>query len=225
MAGPIISTKRLAITKANAQIVAIMAVASFLTVFCLIASKAVWSQTRYQARVTSADEKANQQLQQNIQSFGHLANSYDNFNSAAKNIIGGNPAGTGNNDGNNAKIILDALPDTYDFPALASSIEKILVSGSFNASNITGTDDQLAQQANLSSPTPKPVNMPFSFTVDNANYGSIQQLITTLQSSIRPIQIDSLTLSGGTTSMTVTINAHTYYQPAKNLSITKKVIQ
>ena len=225
MARPVISTKRLAISKANAQTVAIVAVASFLTVFCLVASKAVWSQTRYQARVTSADEKANTQLNHNIQAFNSLSTSFETFESAPKNIIGGNPNGSSNNDGDNAKIILDALPDSYDFPALTSSIEKILAAGNFSVSNISGTDDQLNQQGNQASSSPQPVGMPFSFIVNNTNYSSIQQLISTLQASVRPIQIDSLTLSGATSSMTATINAHTYYQPVKNLSITKKVIQ
>jgi hypothetical protein len=223
--GGVISTKHLAVSKANAQIVAIMAVASLLTVFCLIASRAVLSQTRYQARVTSADEKATKQLKQNINAFNNLSRAYSSFNSDPINIIGGSTSGTGNNDGNNAKIILDALPSSYDFPALTSSIEKILTSGNFNASSITGTDDQLAQQTNLSSPTPQPVSMPFSFTVDNTSYTGVQQLITTLQSSIRPMPIDSLTLNGSNSSLSVTINAHTYYQPAKSLSIKKQVIK
>jgi hypothetical protein len=225
MAKTVISTKRLAISKANAQVVVILAVASFLTVFCLVASKAVWSQTRYQARVTTANEKATKQLKQNIKAFKNLTVSYDAFDAAAINIIGGSSTGGGGSDGDNAKIILDALPDTYDFPALTSSIEKILASGNFNVSNITGTDDQLNQQTNLSSPTPQQVSMPFSFTVTNATYTSVQQLITILQSSIRPIQIDSMTLSGGSSNMSATINAHTYYQPAKSLTITKQVIK
>ena len=219
------STKRLAISKANAQMVAIVSVAAFVTVFCLVAAKDVWSQTRYQARVTSKDEKANQQLQANIKAFGNLVNSYHNFDSATTNIIGGNSTGSGNTDGDNAKIILDALPDSYDFPALTSSLEKILATGSFNVNSITGTDDQLNQQANTSSPTPQPVSMPFSFTVNNANYASVQQLINTLQSSIRPIQIDSINLIGGLNDMTLTVNAHTYYQPGKSVNITKQVVK
>lgn len=219
------STKRLAISKANAQMVAIIAIASFITVFCLVASKAVWSQTRYQARVTSAEEKANNQLKSNIQAFSSLSSSFKKFDSAPANVLGGSLTGTGGNDGDNAKIIIDALPDKYDFPALTSSIEKILTTGSFNITSITGTDDQLSQQGNTSSPNPQPVSMPFSFTVSNANYTSVQQLITTLQSSIRPIQIDSIDLNGGSNDMTLTVNAHTYYQPGKSISITKQVVK
>lgn len=220
-----ISTKRLAISRANAQMVAIVGVAAFVTVFCLVASKAIFSQNRYQAHVISAKEKAHHQLQDNLETYNKLATAYKAFDSAPSNVIGGTKDGTGPNDGSNSKIILDSLPSTYDFPALTSSVEKILADNGLKVTEITGTDDQLNQQKNTSSPTPKPVSMPFSFTITNASYGSVSQLITKLQQSTRPIQIDSLELSGGVNDMTVTVNAHTYFQPAKNVTISKKVIK
>lgn len=220
-----ISTKRLAISKANAQMVAIVGIAAFVTVFCLVASKTVFSQTRYQARVTTAKQKAHNQLQDNIQTYGKLATAYKAFDSAPTNIIGGTKNGTGDNDGSNSKIILDALPSSYDFPALTSSIEKILEDNGLKVTSITGSDDQLNQQNNTSSPNPQPISMPFAFTVSNASYASIGQLLDRLQQSIRPIQVDSIDMSGGINDMTMTVNAHTYYQPSKTVTITKKVVK
>ena len=225
MANPQISTKRLAIGKANAQIVGVVAAASFITIFCLVASNAVWSQNKYQARVTKAKSEAHAQLQKNIKSFNSLATAYNGFISTPTNAIGGNTTGTGDNDGNNAKIILDALPSSYDFPALTASIEKVLHDKNFTVSSINGIDDQLAQATNTSSPTPTAAPMEFSFTVTNTNYAAIQDLISRLQSSIRPIQIDSMVISGGANNMQLTVKAHTYYQPGKSLTITKKVVK
>ncbi len=220
-----ISTKRVAISKANAQMVGVVAAASFVTIFCLVASSAVWSQNKYQAHLTKAKSIANAQLLKNVDAFDSLSKSYDSFVAQSPNAIGGNPAGTADNDGTNAKIVLDALPSSYDFPALTASVEKILTDRSFTVSSITGTDDQVAQGSNSSSPTPQAVPIPFSFTVTSTNYNAIQQLIATLQSSIRPIQIDSLTMSGNTNNMQLTVNAHTYYQPGKSLTITKQVVK
>jgi hypothetical protein len=225
MANTEMITKRVAISKANAQMVGVVAAASFVTIFCLVAAHAVWGQNSYQARVTTAKDKAHQQLLKNIAAYDTLTRSYQAFVSTPTNVISGNSSGTGDNDGDNAKIILDALPPSYDFPALTSSIEKILTDRGFSITNISGTDDQLNQQNNSFSPNPQPVSMPFMFTVSNANYTSIGQLITTLQESIRPIQIDSIDLSGGQNSMTATINAHTYYQPGKSVNITKKAVK
>ncbi len=220
-----LTTKRLEISKANAQIVGVAAAAAFVTIFCLFAFKAEFSQNRYNARVTTAKEKAHHQLQNNIQTSEKLSKSYKKFDSQDPNIINGNPSGTGDNDGRNSKLILNALPSAYDFPALASSIEKILTNGGFNVTKVSGIDNQLSQQSNANSPNPQAVSMPFSFEVSNANYASLGQLMAKLQQSIRPIQVDSIDLSGGATSMTLTVNAHTYFQPAKNVNITKKVVK
>jgi hypothetical protein len=220
-----IGGKRLAISKSNAQMVVAVAVASFVTVFCLVAAKTVFSQNSYQSKVIAAKEKANKQLLANLKAYSSLSTSYRIFDSKNPNLLGGNISGTGDNDGTNSKLILDALPSSYNFPALTSSLEKILADRGLKVSAITGTDDEVAQQANNSSPSPQPVQMPFTFTVNNASYTSISQLTDALQHSIRPIQIDTLNLTGGVNDMTATFTAHTYYQPAKSLKITKKVIK
>ena len=218
-------SKRVAIDKANAQMVIIVAVASFVTIFSLVAAKAAFGTNRYQAKVTTEKEKAKHQLDVNIKSFDSLATAYRAFDNTSTNVISGNSNGTGDNDGPNSKIILDALPSSYDFPALTSSIEKILNDQSMKITSITGTDDQVSQQTNTSSPTPQPVAMAFTFSVGSANYDGINKLIARLEHSVRPIQIDNLTISGGGNNMSLTVNAHTYYQPAKNLTITKKVVK
>jgi hypothetical protein len=118
-----VSSKHLAINKANAQIVGIVAAAAFISIFCLVASKAVLSQNSYNARVISAKEKAHKQLQNNLKAVNNLTISYKAFDETATNVIGGTAGGTGDNDGSNSKIIIDALPSAYDFPALTSSLE------------------------------------------------------------------------------------------------------
>lgn len=219
------STKRVAISRANAQMVAVLAVASFVTVFCLFAAKAVWSQNSYQSRIISAKELANNTLEKNLENYSKLASAYNSFNKLSPNVIGGVPGAAGDNDGNNAKIILDSLPSSYDFPALTSSIEKLVLKNNLKLSSITGVDDQVNQQNTKAQATPKEVAIPFAFAVEDANYSSVKALISSLERSIRPIQIDTIEVSGGGNDMTVTVNAHTYYQPAKDVSITKKVIK
>lgn len=219
------SMKHIALNRANAQMVAIVAAASFATIFCLVAAKAAFSENRYQAKVSSAEGTAQKQLQTNLTNYANLKNSYNDFDAKNPNIIHGNPQGTGDNDGKNTKIILDALPDKYDFPALASSLEKILVDQGLKVTNITGIDDQVNQETNLLSATPKQVSMPFSFTVSNADYASVNRLILAMERSVRPLPIDSLSVNGGASNMTIVVNGHTYYQPSKDVNITKKAIK
>lgn len=220
-----ISQKRVAIDKTAAQMVAIVAVAAFVTVFCLMASKAVLSQNQYNSRVMSAKQKAYNQIQDNTKAFNDLQKSYTAFNATSTNVIGGITGGTGDNDGDNSKIILNSLPSTYDFPALTSSLEKMFKDRGLKVSSISGTDDQVNQQTNTSSSAPQSVEIPFTFTVTGASYSAVNELFKALQSSIRPFVVDSIDVSGGGNDMSVTVNAHTYFQPARSLTPTAKVVK
>lgn len=216
------STKHVAINKANAQIVAAVGIASFITVFCLVASKAVFSQYQYQSRVIKAASTANNQLQSNISAYKKLVKSYQKFDSANKNVLGAAVTGSAND---NAQVILDALPGAYDFPGLSSTIENILDGAGVQVTSVTGIDQQATQQGDNSSSNPIPVAMPFGFSVQNASYSSVQQLIQVMQQSIRPLPIDSISINASQSNITLNISAHSYYQPSKALSITKETIK
>lgn len=219
------STKHSEIVKANGQTVILVAVAAFVSVFCLISSYALWKQNIYQRHVIGAKEKAYTQLKTNVAAANSLMQSYSDFTTTEQNVIGRSATGTGDSEGDNAKIILDALPSSYDFPALATSLEKILQDRSLTNASIGGSDDELAQQANMASPAPVAVPMSFTLGVTGTSYQSVQDLISVFQRSVRPIQIDSIDMNGSNSSMSVNISAHTYYQPPKNLSITKQVVK
>ncbi len=219
------SMKRLAISKASAQIVAVAGIAGFITVFSLVASQALWTQNSYLSRVAAQKTKADKQLKDNLTASDSLVSAYSNFVSQPFNALHGDPRGTGQNDGDNGKIILDALPRSYDFPALTSSIQKLLTDRNLKVTSIAGTDDEVAQQAAASSPTPQPVPMNFSFIVAGASYESAKDVINALQSSIRPIQIDSMSMDGSNSNMQLTVMAHTFYQPPKSLNIKLQVVK
>lgn len=221
-----VSTKRLAISKANTQMIIVAAVAAFISVFCIVAADYLFNLQSYQSKVISADKTADRQLTLDVASENSLIKSYQQFVDQSQTVTGATTYK--NNNGivyNNATVILDALPSRYDFPALASSIAKLLNQGNFNASSIGGTDQSATMSVNTASPNPQPVAMPFSFVVSNTNYAAVQSLFQEMQSSIRPLQIDSLTLSGSDSDLTVTVNAHTYYQPQKIFTIQRETMR
>jgi hypothetical protein len=219
-----ISTKRVLIDKANARIVAVTGVAAFIVVFALVASKTLVSQAAYQNRVIDSNKKALTQLKSDISATSSLVTSYQAFVNTPQNVIGGDPNGNGAKDGDNGQIVLDALPSQYDFPALATSLEKLLISQKVQIQSITGIDEELTQQTDQTSPSPQPVAMPFQVSVQG-NYQAIQNLVSIFGKSIRPFQIQTMQLSGSESDMKLTITAQTFYQPEKVLDITKKVIQ
>ena len=150
------STKRLQLSKTQANTVTLIAVAVFVTIFSLVSCRALWQQRSYQAKVIGKKKEALQILKQNNQEVSGLKAAYVDFVSSPTNIIDGNPNGTGEKDGDNARIILDALPSKYDFPALATSLEKLLIERNFRVESIKGIDDEIAQSAKKESGTPRP---------------------------------------------------------------------
>lgn len=222
MANSFISGKRLQINKANSTVVVFIAVAAFVTVFSLVASKALLSQRSYQARVIKEKTKALNQLKTNNEAAKELVNSYSVFVAAPTNIIAGNASGNGERDGDNAEIVLNALPSKYDFPALATSLEKILSNNQYKITAITGTDDELNQSKQVTNT--QPVEIPFQVGV-TGNFESIQSLIDVFGRSIRPIFITRLDLTGSDNQLNVNISAKTYYQPEKTITITTKDVK
>ena len=217
------SLKRVLIEKSNTTIVVVTSVAAFIVMFSLVAVWSLFGQFTYQQRVIGANQTALNQLKTDIQSTQSLEAAYSAFTSTPTNAIGGDPNGKGPQDGTNAKIILDALPSKYDYPALVTSLENILTSQSVQIQSITGTD-AATQITSQSSSTPTPQPMPFQVVV-TGNYPSIQKVIQAFEHSIRPFQIMTLELAGDQNQLTLTINAQTYWQPAKNLDIGSEVLQ
>jgi hypothetical protein len=218
-------TKRALITKANRAIVLTTALASFLVIFCGVASKSLVSQASYQNRVISAKKKALTTLEGDLKTSTALVSSYKNFVNTPQNVIGGNPAGTGDKDGDNAKIILDALPSKYDFPALATSVEKLVIGQGLTIKSITGIDDELTQSVALQTgAAAEAVAMPFQVEV-TGSYEAVRSLVNLLELSVRPFQILKIDLSGGEGDMNATIEAQTYYQAASGLNIRSEVVR
>jgi hypothetical protein len=217
-------TKRALISKANSTMVISTAVAAFLIIFCMVASKTLIGQASYQNRVISSKKEALATLQSDLNARNSLVSSYKSFVGTPQNVLGGNPDGAGDKDGDNAKIVLDALPSKYDFPALATSLEKLVQSQGLTVLGISGTDEEITQAANQTSATPQAVAMPFQVQV-SGSYESIRGLVSDFERSIRPFQIKKVELSGAEGSMTATIDAQTFYQPEKGLNIKTEVVK
>lgn len=218
------SAKKIAIDKANATILIAVAISTFVVVFSLVASRALYSQMRYQSKVSSQKEQALRTLQDNIQTADELTNSYRAFAEETTNILGGNPEGDADRDGDNPRIVLDALPSVYDFPATTTSIEKLLQDNGFAISSITGSDDEIAQSAAEDSDNPAPIEIPFSVEVATSDQRG-KTLLQLFERSIRPMQISKLLLESQSGDLKLTITSKTYFQPAKSLNVKSEIVR
>jgi hypothetical protein len=220
------SIKRTLITKANKRILIASGAAAFVVVFSLVASNILIKQMSYQNRVISERKKQLKIAKDSLDNVETLQAAYLVFDRAPLNILGGVPDGEGDKDGANSKIILDALPSVYNFPALTTSIEKIVELQGLEFISMVGTDDAVTQQQNASSSSPVPIEMPFEFSV-KGTYESSLNLVKDLERSIRPFQIVSITISaeGEDGSVNTRITGKTYFQPEKNLNLIKEKVQ
>jgi hypothetical protein len=226
MKAPDIIEKRLKINKSESRLGIIVAVAAVITVFCLVSAKTLFSQASYNKRVLDARRAALVQLKANKEAAGSLVNQYEIFQSGNTNIIGGKNSTDANlqpPDGDNARLVLNALPAKYDFPALISSITKILNNHSIKSQAITGTDESGTV---TSDPTNKPEVMKINVVVNGAsNYQTIKSLVADFERSTRPFDDTKVDIKGSDSDMTITLTMDTYFQPALTLNLTTKEIK
>lgn len=213
-----LSSKHIAIDKANSAMFIAVGLTTFIVIMCAYAGSQLISQIGYQAKVIDQKEKTRDQLQKNVKAVEQLKVSYQEFATKQPNILGGNSSGDGEKDGENARIILDALPSKYDFPALTTSTEKILRNNGYTIKSMTGTDDELNQAKTSEGLTsPAPVEMPFIVEV-NASVVD-KRLFSLFEKSIRPIQMNKVLIKSETEGLVVTIDAKTYFQPATKFNV------
>lgn len=221
---PRLSSKKLAIDKAYGTMMLAVGIGAFVVVFSLVASKSLYTQMRYQNKVSSQKEDTLKTIKNNVKTADQLTISYQEFANAATNVLGGNPQGDADRDGDNPRIILDALPSKYDFPALTTSIEKLLNDNGFGITKMEGSDDEVAQSAQQSSESPTPIEMPFSVEVAASSQQG-KNVMELFERSIRPMQIQKITVSNENGEFKVTINGKTYFQPEKSLNVKSEVVK
>lgn len=221
-----VAKKSLQIDQANSKIYIAVTVAVLVTIFSLVSTKALLDQAGYQRRVINARQATVKQLRTNLVDANSLSEQYNQFNSGTTNVIGGKNSSDPNAtppDGDNARIVLNALPSTYDFPALISSMSKILSDNRVSTPSIGGSDQSKTIDGSASS-TPTSVPVPLSIS-GVTNYEGVQNLLRDLERSTRPFDVSTLQLRGSNASMAFSFELNTYFQPAKKLTLSDKEVK
>lgn len=222
------TSKHVQLDKTQSTMLAIITVACVITIFCLMSAKALLGQAAYQRRVVNANQAAVKQLQDNVTAAKQLVNQYNQVfeGSNPVNIIGGkndkSPSAVPP-DGDNARVVLDALPSKYDFPALLSSVSKMLANEQISNPTITGTDES-ASVGSAASTDPKAQQIQLTVS-GTSDYAHVQAFLKDLERSVRPFDVVSLDLAGPQGGLTFNITLNTYYQPAKSLNIVTKEVK
>lgn len=223
------STKHLLVNKANTTMLVAVAATIFVVVFCAFAVRALISQSLYHNKVISEKKTALSVLQNNKKAADELKVTYESFATESINVLSGDPEGDGPLDGDNAKVVLDALPSEYDYPALSSSVEKILIDGGYQIQSIGGSEDinqqtPVGEEVVVTGRTAEAVEIPYPFSIETSPDSALK-LLETIESSIRPFYVDSLRLTGQGDNLSISVGLKTFYLPASGLEVTTKVVR
>jgi len=212
-----VSVKHLQIDKDQSTILVVIVVAVVVVVFSLFATKSMISKGLYQKRALHARKDVAATLKSNYTSAQALFTQYKVFADQDPNILGGAVNGNSNLDGQNAVVVLDALPSNYDAPALATSVEKVLSDRNVTINSLTLTDDP-ASNSDLPQAQPQPKTISFSFE-GTTSFATGAQVLQDFEHSIRPFDINTLEISGTDTQLKMIVGMTTYFQPAKSLDL------
>jgi hypothetical protein len=210
-----ISQKRVLIDRANRSMFLSIAIAAASLVFVAVSAVSLNKLIAHRSHVIKEKKAASKTLITNDAEVGKLVASFKAFEETPESVLGTQEK--------NSKIILDALPPEYDFPALATSLEKILTTGGYNIGSISGVDNEVSSSTQTTGQF-QPVPIPFTLSVSGP-YDKVKNLPVDLEKSIRPIVISTMSLSGSAQDATVSVTAVTYYQPGKNLDVQFKEVK
>lgn len=214
----LLSVKHQLVDKANTYLVVASAMATVIVVFSIFASVELFHKISYQNKVIGYRQDGLKVLKENQNNVEKLKAQYIAFDDVPEPII---PS-----EDKNSKIILDALPSKYDFPAFITSITQLVKQSGLTIESIDGEDSEL--DAKASELQPKPVEIPFKIEA-KGDYVGVQKLVDYLQRSIRPFKVTEFNIqsqeSNDATSLTVSITGVSYYQPSKEIGIDEEVVK
>jgi len=200
--------KREKIQQANSTTLIVVAVASVVVSMMLVMGNFLLKQKSYNDHVYKEKKIARDTLRQNVINARELENKYKDIEDS-KSLA-------------NSQTILDALPGNYDNPALRTSIESLVKRNSLSIESLTSIDQE--GKVKEQSITPRPMEMPYNITVVGS-YDKIRNFVTDLERTIRPMKVDTVSITGSDTDMKAELNVTTYFQPTREIGLTTKEVR
>lgn len=200
------SPKRLGIKRANTVIFGAVATAAVVVVVSAVLLNFLWDLRGFNNRVIAERTVARDTLDANLENIEKLETS---FLALEQGEI-------------NSQVVLDALPSRYDYPALATSVDKQVEEDGLVLNNIQG--DDLIADAVESDIMPEAVQMPFSINLQG-DYEGMVTFIQNLEKTIRPMSIDAIELNGTDDELRAQIRMHTYYQPSVSIEVETETVR
>lgn len=214
-----VSTKRQAIANSNRTMFIWVAVMSGVVGVCAVVAIFLGQQIMFRAKVLGELTNTASTLSQNNKVADELAQ-----NILVLETDEGLNSSKASSDEKALQVILDALPADRNALALGASLQQNILSG------IDGlTVDRIAVDSTDSSSlegtpllTQNTISIQLQVSATNAN--ALKEMLVKMERSIRTIDIDSITVETVDTGYQMNMQAHAYFEPAKQVQLTDKVV-
>ena len=136
------------------------------------------------------------------------------------------------------QVVLDALPSDANSLALGASLQNKLltnVPGSFTLESLqvdpvsgvevldTGDTVDASESSDTSTTSGSASQISFNFSV-KGDQQALSGILKNLEKSIRTIVVTNLTIEKQTDTLVMSVEGHAFYQPAKTIELTEKVV-
>jgi hypothetical protein len=228
--------KRQQIANANRMMFIWVAVVSAVVGIAIVASLFLLQKAWFNEKVLGEKAKTASILTQNNKVVDDLKNQVRvlNTNEALKSSM------TAGED-QPVQVVLDALPAEANSSALGSSLQEkflndpALTIESLNVDPVAGVESQTdtnVQDASASSNAPSSTGttgneITFRFAVSTGvgNANALKELLKKLESSIRAIDVTTLSIETQGTKLILTVDGHAFYEPAKTVELKDKTVK
>ncbi|MBI4100965.1 type 4a pilus biogenesis protein PilO [Candidatus Microgenomates bacterium] len=186
-------------------IATLMIVCTVVVALSIVLSRTLLADVRFNNKVIKRKNQVNKTLEQNINSLPELQ---DNFQDLEKT-------------GPQAGDILKALPVSTNYAGLASEFESMAaLSGTQLVTLALESEDTSESTGTVATP----VEVAFRASA-TGSYQKLQQFLLHIETSGRPVRINSMSFSGSEPTVTVELGLTTYYQPLTVIGDTKETIR
>ena len=229
------TSKRTLIDKSAKTMFIAVTVASVIVGFSLVFAFRLGEQALFTMKVNAKKQETVRRLEENKKAFEELKRTVQQLQAnQALNQVKAKP------DDNAVRVILDALPDSYNSDALGASLQQKLLAGvsglevqSINVETIVeGKEGGSSSSSSSESANAAAINtstaakaMPFEVVV-KGNTAAIKKMFENFNRSIRAIDVTSVDLNGTETGdVSAKVSGVAYYQPGKKIELKNEKVK
>jgi hypothetical protein len=221
--------KRQQIANANRMMFMWVAVVSIVVGFAIVASIFLLQKAWFNEKVLGEKSKTASILVKNNEVINSLKDEVRvlNTNEALKSSMAAGETQP-------VQVVLDALPSDANSSAFGSSLQEKFLNDSaltveaLNVDPVAGVeskDDANVQDASASQSSSNEIKFHFSVSVASANASALKNLLKKLESSIRAIDLTTLSVETQGTRLVMTADGRAYYEPAKTVELKDKTVK